>query len=724
MDTLAKLHGSFPPEDPPLNRFLPGESPMAMEVAPLRQFEPQARASQFTTAWPRRACIFAGTVLMTLAGCYEMYKVLQVGGVTILEWNILVLFVLLFAWIALSFMSAIAGFFVLLFRKKDELGIDTRAALPAIKCRTAMLLPTYNEDPYRVLARLQAIQESVEETGCASRFDWFVLSDTTDPAIWIAEEKCFLRLRHEIGQAARIFYRHRPENTARKSGNIEDWVKRFGSDYECMLILDADSLMTGDTIVRLVAAMENHRQVALIQTLPVVVNARTSFARWQQFAGRLYGPLIAAGIAWWHGSEGNYWGHNAIIRVRAFAECAGLPELRGRKPFGGHILSHDFIEAALMRRGGWAIHMAPTLGGSYEECPPSLLDFAARDRRWCQGNLQHLAVLPARGFHWVSRLHLMTGIGSYLTAPLWLAFLVLGILVSLQAQFVRPEYFPKGFSLFPTWPAQDPILAAWVFVGTMGMLILPKLLAYIVMLTRREERKKFGGGFRVLAGIVAETFLSGLTAPVMMIFQSSAVGGILLGRDAGWQVQRRDDGAVSREDTLRKYSVPTLFGVAMAISAYAVSLPLLLWMMPVILGLLLAIPLAMLSSSARARSASSLFKTPEETSPPQVLRRANELADALHRTGSCPLLELRSDAGLREAHLNNLCGQRPRNRGEVDPHLAIARAKIEDAETFDQAATFLSPREKFAVLGSPTILGALLTLPADDQRRAGTSPGP
>ncbi len=711
MDTVAKVHGSSPPDYPPLKQFLPRESPMEMEVASLRRMQPPAQVPDFATPWPRRACILAGTVLMTLAGCYEMYEVLQVGGVTILEWIILVLFVLLFAWIAFSFMSAVAGFLVLLFRGKDELRVDTTAALPAIESRTAMLLPTYNEDPYRVLARLRAIHESVEATGCASRFDWFVLSDTTDPAIWIAEEKCFLQLRHEAGQAAGIFYRHRPENTARKSGNIEDWVKRFGSSYECMLILDADSLMTGDTIVRLVAAMERHPKVALIQTLPIVVNARTPFARWQQFAGRLYGPLLAAGIAWWHGSKGNYWGHNAVIRVRAFAGYAGLPELRGRKPFGGHILSHDFIEAALMRRGGWAIHMAPTLGGSYEECPPSLLDFAARDRRWCQGNLQHLAVLPARGFHWVSRLHLLTGIGSYLTAPLWLAFLVLGILVSLQAQFVRPEYFPKGFSLFPTWPAQDPILAAWVFVATMAMLVLPKLLAYIVMLTHRDERKKFGGGFRVLAGIVAETLLSGLTAPVMMIFQSFAVGGILLGRDAGWQVQRRDDGVVSREDTLRKYSVPTLFGIAMAISAYAVSLPLLLWMMPVILGLLLAIPLAVLSSSAGAGPASGLFKTPEETSPPQVLRRANELANAAHRTDSCPLLELRRDAELREAHLNNLSGQRPRNRGQVNPHLAIARAKIEDAETFEEACAFLSPREKFAVLNSPAVLGALLALP-------------
>jgi membrane glycosyltransferase len=244
----------------------------------------------------------------------------------------------------------------------------------------------------------------------------------------------------------------------------------------------------------------------------------------------------------------------------------------------------------------------------------------------------------------------------------------------------------------------------------MGMLILPKLLAFIVMLTHREERKQFGGGFRGFGGIVAETFLSGLIAPVMMIFQSFAVGEILLGRDAGWQVQRRDDGVVSREEMLRKYSVPTFFGLAMAISAYAVSLPLLLWMMPVILGLLLAIPLARLSSSGSSGIASSLFKTPEETSPPQVLLRANELVSASDRAVSCPLLELRRDADLRGAHLDNLSGRRPRQRGEVDPHLAIARAKIDDAETFEEAATFLSPRETFAVLHSAAILGDLLDL--------------
>lgn len=694
----------------PRQQFLPAESPLPMSSQQLQVFrrgEPEAGTAGYMLV--RRAFIFVSTAALTSAGCYEMYEVVQVGGVTFLEWMVLILFVILFAWIAFSFSSALAGFAVLLFGSRDPLGIDPAAPLPSVASRNAMLLPTYNEDPYRIMARLRAMYESVDQAGSGASFDWFVLSDTTDPAIWIAEEKCFLQLRQD-SRAANVYYRHRRDNTAKKSGNIQDWIERFGAGYDHMIILDADSLMTGDTIVRLAAAMEDHPTVALIQTLPIIVNARTLFARLQQFSGRLYGPLIAAGIAWWHGSEGNYWGHNAIIRVRAFAQDAGLPQLKGRKPFGGHILSHDFVEAALMRRAGWTIRMAPVLGGSFEECPPSLLDFAARDRRWCQGNLQHLAVLPARGLHWVSRLHLLTGIGSYITAPLWLLFLVLGILISLQAQFVRPEYFPKGFSLFPKWPAQDPVLAAWVFAGTMGLLIAPKLLACILVGTQSGIRRQFGGGIRMLASVVVETFLSGLIAPVMMIFQSTAVGAILLGRDAGWQTQRRDDGGLPRSELMRRYTLPTLFGIAMAVIAYAVSLPLLFWMAPVIAGLLLSIPIALLSSAIFPQS--RLLITPEETAPPGVLVRANELAaNASGQIVGPALIELRDDRELLAHHLATLPDEKRRNRGQIDPHLAIARAKIEDAENFDEAVGYLTARETMAVLNSPTALQSIFAMP-------------
>ncbi|MCA1470368.1 glucans biosynthesis glucosyltransferase MdoH [Bradyrhizobium sp. IC3195] len=685
-------------------RLLPTEAPLPMAPGDLgkslvadRIPAPVAPAM----AW-RRGLILLSTAALTAAGGYEMYRVLQVGGVTILEAMVLALFLVLLAWVAFSFASALAGFFVLLAHRPGALAPE--AELPAIASRTAMLLPTYNEDPHRLTARLRAIIESLETTSQGRLFDWYVLSDSTYPDIWVAEEKALLVLRQAVG-TPRLYYRHRADNTARKAGNISEWITRFGGAYDFMIVLDADSLMSGQTIVRLVHAMESNPSAGLVQTLPMVVNARSLFSRVQQFAGRLYGPMIAAGVAWWHGSEGNYWGHNAIIRVKAFAESAALPQLRGRKPFGGHILSHDFVEAALMRRAGWGIYMLPTLGGSYEEVPPSLLDFAARDRRWCQGNLQHLAVVPARGLHWVSRVHFMVGIGAYLTAPLWLLFLLLGMLISLQARFVRPEYFPKGFSLFPTWPAQDPVLAIWVFVATMGLLLLPKLLSLVLVWMRGSVRRQFGGALRASAGVLAEIVVSALMAPVMMIFQSIAVVEILAGRDAGWQTQRRDDGTVERRELYRKYGIPTLCGVAMAASAYAVSVPLLLWMSPVIVGLLFAVPIGALTAMP---AFGRLFVTPEEREPPSVLRRANELSASADVGGSPALVELRQDPALLAFHLAQLLPPRATRPDTVDANLAVGRAKVDASETFEEAAEHLSSREIFSILNDGPALSSVL----------------
>lgn len=687
-------------------RLLPHESPLPMAPGDLgkARVSERAPAPVATTMARRRGLILLSTAALTAAGGYEMYRVLEVGGVTVLEAMVLVLFLVLLAWVAFSFASAVAGFFVLLADRPDRDAFGPDAELPSVASRTAMLLPTYNEDPHRLTARLRAIIESLETTSHGELFDWFVLSDSTDPDIWVAEEKALLAVRQVLG-TPRLYYRHRADNTARKAGNISEWVTRFGGVYDFMIVLDADSLMSGETIVRLAYAMESNPTAGLVQTLPMIVNARSLFSRVQQFAGRLYGPLIAAGVAWWHGSEGNYWGHNAIIRVRAFAEAAALPQLRGRKPFGGHILSHDFVEAALMRRAGWGIYMLPTLGGSYEEVPPSLLDFAARDRRWCQGNLQHLAVVPARGLHWVSRLHFMVGIGAYLTAPLWLLFLLLGMLISLQARFVRPEYFPKGFSLFPTWPAQDPVLAVWVFVATMGLLLLPKLLSLVLLWRWRSMRRQFGGAVRALAGVLAEIAVSALMAPVMMIFQSIAVFEILAGRDAGWQTQRRDDGIVERRELYRKYGIPTLCGVTMAAGAYAVSLPLLLWMSPVIAGLLFAVPIGALTAKT---ASGKLFATPEEREPPPVLRRANELSASADLVIKPALVELREDSALLAFHVAQLPPARAARPDTIDANLAVGRAKVDASDTFEDAAAHLSSREVFSILNEGAVLSTVL----------------
>src|SRR5215471_2733321 len=471
---------------------LPAESPLDMPVQSLwHRSEPRSNRTRLPSA-PRgmafrRLLVIGGAVLLTAAAANEMYKVLTADTLTVLAILVLLLFVALFAWIALALTSAICGFACMLGGGEQRLGISSAGPLPDLSVRTALLMPTYNESTARIMAGLQAIYECLAATGQLDRFHLFILSDTTDPDIWIAEEAAFFALRARTGGHDRIFYRHRRFNTERKAGNISDWVRHFGGAYPQMMILDADSVMSGEAIVRLAAAMSAHPDIGLIQTLPIIVNGSSLFARMQQFAGRVYGPLIAHGIAWWHGAEGNYWGHNAMIRTRAFAESAGLPELSGRKPFGGAIMSHDFVEAALMRRGGWAVHMVPGVPGSYEEVPPTLTDLAVRDRRWCQGNLQHMAVLPARGLRAISRLHLLSGIGSYVTAPLWLLFILTGILIAVQARFVLPDYFPQGKSLFPQWPVVDPVRAMWMFVGTMALLLVPKLLGYLAVLLRRRE---------------------------------------------------------------------------------------------------------------------------------------------------------------------------------------------------------------------------------------------
>ncbi|HEV3185262.1 MAG TPA: glucans biosynthesis glucosyltransferase MdoH [Xanthobacteraceae bacterium] len=690
---------------------LPPEAPLAM---PTQSLDAGQRPRERLPTSPRgiglrRAALIGATAALTGIAAYQMYLVFAVGTLTVLEAAVLALYVALFAWVAFAFCTACAGFLVLVLGGGRTLGIDPAAPLPALATRTALLAPTYNEDPVRLTARIEAMVGALADLGAARHFDVFILSDTSDADIWIEEELQFLRLRERAAAPGQIFYRHRASNEGRKAGNIGEWVRRFGAAYRHMIVLDADSLMTGETMVQLAAAMERHPRVGLIQTLPTIIGARTLFARLQQFAGRVYGPLIGHGLAWWFGAEGNYWGHNAVVRVEAFAAGAGLPVLRGPRPFGGTILSHDFVEAALMRRAGWAVHMAPGLPGSFEETPPSLTDHAIRDRRWCQGNLQHLAVLPARGLHWASRLHLLIGIGAYATAPMWLLFLMLGLMISLQAHFIRPEYFPRGFALFPQWPVVDPVRAAWVFAGTFGVLLAPKLLGVLALAAHRETRRAAGGVTRAFIAMVIETLISGLMAPVLMLMQSRAVAQILRGRDAGWQVQRRDDGTLPLREIMRGYGGQTALGAGLAAAAYAISLPLLWWMSPVVCGLVLAVPLAALTARPDRRLRSlGLLTIPEERHPPEILARANCLLGKLATNANADKLsQLACEPALAELHRHAL-HERPRRRGEVDVDLVVALAKLEEASTLADALAMLTPREKTALLSSRRGFDALM----------------
>jgi membrane glycosyltransferase len=697
---------------------LPGEAPIAMPVQSLRVRPKRSRRPPSSPRGIalRRFVVIGGAIALTGVGVWQMKLVLAVNGLTPLALIMLALFVALFAWIALSFTSALAGFVSLMGGGGGRLGIGAAGVLPQPTTRTALLMPCYNESPTRVMAGLQAIWESLRDAGHTAPFDIFILSDTTASNVWIEEEEAFLALRQRTG-SAQIFYRRRKKNIARKAGNIADWVTRWGGAYPQFLILDADSVMQAQTLLRLVAAMEAHADVGIIQTLPIITGGVTLFARMQQFAGRVYGPLIAHGIAWWHGAEGNYWGHNAIIRTRAFAEQAGLPELPGRKPFGGYVMSHDFVEAALIRRAGWAIHMMPALSGSYEESPPSLMDLAVRDRRWCQGNLQHLMVLPARGLHWISRLHLMTGIGSYITAPLWLAFMLAGILIALRGRIIQPDYFPAGKALFPVWPVVDPVRAMWMFVATMGLLLIPKLLGCIAAMSHRTERRGSGGGFGLLASLLLETIIAGLIAPVVMLTQSVDVVSIVSGRDSGWNPQRRDGGSLPIGDIARRYRSHTVIGVLMGGAAWLVSPSLALWMSPVVVGLALAIPLVVITglpagSLARLR----LLRTPEEMQPPPVLTRAMDLAREISSTETSSLSavdRLLRDRGLLAAHRDML--PEPR-RPWVEPleiPLLTGRARLEEAPTLAMAWANMTNDEQAACLADRAALDLIVARSED-----------
>ena len=672
-------------------QYLPPCAPLTMRT---QNFRAHGEASGRLATSPRwialrRAVVLGASTALALGACYEMYLVLEVGGLTVAEAILLAIFASLVAWTALSFVSALCGLIFLLFGGRDALGISVREPLRQLRTKTAMLLPIYNEDLQSTLQRLVTTYESVRDLDARAQFDWFILSDSTSPEIWLKEERAFLDLKRVLG-ASEIYYRHRIKNEGRKSGNIADWVTTFGAAYDHMIVLDADSSMTGGTICRLVMAMEQHPSVGLIQTVPAIINAQTVFGWTQQFASAIYGRMVAAGLCWWHGAEGNYWGHNAIIRTRAFAEQAGLPELPGRKPFGGHILSHDFVEAALVRRGGWAVHMTVALDGSFEECPPSLIEYAGRDRRWCQGNLQHLRVLNVRGLHWMSRLHLLMGIGSYITAPLWLAFLLTGLVISLEAQFIRPEYFPKGFALFPMWPAQDPVRAMWVFGGTLALLIIPKIFGLLLFLTRRERpiNAPVDGIGRCFTALFAEVLISGLLAPVMMVFQTRAVFETLSGRDAGWQTQRRSQHG-AQVVPIKPYIPATMMGVVFAGAAASISLSLLAWMSPVIFGLLLAAPLEWLTS----RSLGGDCQTKETKTEK-----------------SWTFAELLADSELCNAHLANLPPDNSRPRGKVNPTLAVALAKLDEAESLQEALDFLNEAEQYTVLSSSRAFQKLTSL--------------
>jgi membrane glycosyltransferase len=695
------------PVEKSAERF-PQQDLWRFDRASRRDFRPDIRAVF------RRLFVFGGAALLTTYLTRELCLVLAVGGFAELELVLIGLFALNIAWLSLSFMTALAGFLVIALRLKPsiiDLPSDAEAReLP--KGRTAILVATYNEVPERIFGMALATMEELDQSGHGEAFDVFILSDTTDPDIWVHEEAAFNAARARPGSGPRLYYRRRATNSGKKAGNIADWCRRWGPAYDYMVVLDADSLMTGESLVKLAHSMDRAHGIGLIQTVPTTIGRKTLFARMQQFAGSAYGPIMATGLAFWHRGTGNFWGHNAIIRVAAFMDSAGLPHLPGSPPFGGQILSHDFVEAALMCRAGWRVCMVPQLKGSYEEIPPSLIDFATRDRRWCQGNLQHGMVLAAKGLRPLSRVHLVMGIMAYLSALFWLIFLLAALTLTIQQLTAEPIYFGGDQPLFPTWPMQDSERAMTLLFLTLGLLFLPKLFGFFVALFDGEKRRGFGGVWGLTSSILAETVLSSLIAHVMMLVQSGAIFDIIRGRDSGWNPQRRDDGSLPASWVYRYHTLHMMAGVSLGIFTYMMALPLFLWLLPATLGLSLSGPLSVVSAKRKwgARfEALGIFRIAEERQPPRIAVLALQRSELLAREFSKheAIAQLAGDPQLRHLHRQLIELQPVTREARISPSLAVGRAKLEISADLPELLRLLKPNEKAAILSDPESLARL-----------------
>ena len=572
----------------------------------------------------RRWLLAALMLLQTSAATWSLAKIFPYPWMNGIEIAILAFFAILFSWISLGFWTAVAGFIVL-WKGADRFSLDSsRAEKNApLKSMTAVLMPICNEDIERAFAGLEAIYRSLAATGRLAHFDFFVLSDTGDPEAVVEEEVAWAKSCRALEGFGKVFYRHRKNNIKRKSGNIADFLRRWGANYDHMLVLDADSLMAGETLVALARLMETHPSAGIIQTIPATVNRESFFARTQQFANHAYGPMLAAGLHYWQLGESAYWGHNAILRIETFIKHCGLSRLGGRPPLGGEIMSHDFVEAALMGRAGAEVWLARDLGGSFEETPPTLIDGLKRDRRWCQGDMQHLRLLFADGFRAGHRALFFSGIMAYGSALLWAVFLALSTAHMALTAIYPPNYFPSGPSLFPLWPEWHPEWALALLSTTAAILFMPKVLS-MLLITAEGQSRSFGGAMRLAFSMLLEILLSTLLAPIRMWFHAKFVLLTLLGQPIKWTPQPRSDTETDWTEAIQAHGASMIFAAFWMLGSFWMNPASSWWVLPVAVPLLLSAPLSVYTSRVNlgwALKKLGCFLIPEEIEPPEVVKR-------------------------------------------------------------------------------------------------------
>jgi len=654
-----------------------------------------------------RLLLLMVALLTTGWGVYIFAAVIWAAGVHLLDLPLLVVFSVLFFWVNLAFWTATVGFLLALRRPLQSAGRFCATELPpeayANLPRCAILVPVYNEDPDLVLAGVRATRASLQATGHADRFDFFILSDTTDPDIWIREERAWADAVRAADGAGRVFYRRRPRNIERKSGNVAEFCRQWGARYEHIVIFDADSVMEGRTLIEMARRMRDDPQLGILQVPPVPVNRSTFFARLQQFAADVYGDVFVRGWVFWCQQEGNYWGHNAIIRVKPFIEHCGLPKLPGAEPLGGEILSHDFVEAALMLCAGWKVALADDLGGSYEEPPATLRDFAQRDRRWCQGNLQHVRLVFTSGFHPMSRVHLGIGAMAYLSSVLWLLFLLL----SFGSATVHTLLEPSAPAAVLTDEAGVEFRSIGLFLLTLALLFLPKLWGYLHLRRDRVRCDAHGGAGAALVSVGLEALISVLTAPIMMAFHASFVLESLLGRRVTWHAQRRSETRSTLREASDTNRANTIIGLAAAATLAWCAPVLFWWMLPVWLGLAASIPLTILLDSRAVGNRlrpRRLLLIPQESRRPRILVHQQRLA-MRHEVGATraaadPFFQAVVEPALNALH----CEVVERSMGPARDPAGLRRLE----QIFLNGGTaYLKPLDKLALLSSPAAMRRL-----------------
>ncbi|UWR09131.1 glucans biosynthesis glucosyltransferase MdoH [Ruegeria sp. B32] len=606
-------------------KIMPPEAPLAMPEqdfgAGFRDAQAPADARR-SSAGLWRALAFSPAMAASVALLWVMADWFDAEGINVVEAILLALISFNFFWISFTVCTVLLGMISL---ARQERPVRQGRAQPL---RVALLMPVYNEVPWNVLGNARTMLEELRARGGKHHYAMFILSDTRDPEIAAQEQASIEALRTTLAPGLELYYRRREQNTDRKVGNIADWVSRWGGAWDAMLVLDADSLMTGRAIARLTDALARDPGAGLIQSYPQLIGAQSVFARMQQFANGVYGIAFAEGLSRWCGQEGNYWGHNAIIRTKAFATCAGLPKLRSLSGQEQLIMSHDFVEAGLLRRAGWGVRFLPRIRGSYEETPPTLIDHALRDRRWCQGNLQHLRLLGSTGFRAVSRFHLFHGAVGYLMSPLWFALLVMWALIGQGKDASVLHYFSPDNPMFPQWPEMTETRHVLIILVMYAMLLAPKILGALALPLSGVRYEDFGGRTRFLASFLFEVVLSILYAPILMVQQMIAVFRTLIGVQKGWTPHARDGGAYGLRTLIVCHALETISGFALSagILAGLVSV----WLAPIAISLTFAVPLSALSGVSAA-AARRMVGMPEDFHEPAITRAARSHRNELKR---------------------------------------------------------------------------------------------